>query len=61
MKSRSESTAFFEAGTMAACARFDQPLEHSSATLEVKTVSEVVHWELKFPQAMPSSVCEFMA
>ena len=46
---------------MAACARFDQPLEHSSATLEVKTVSEVVHWELKFPQAMPSSVCEFMA
>ena len=56
MKSSSESTAFFEANTVAACARFDQPIQHGGAILEVETESEVVQSELKFPQAMPSYV-----
>jgi uncharacterized protein YegL len=47
--------AVFEGDTVVACARFDQPLQHGSAILEVETdKGEVVRQELKFPKAMPA-------
>jgi hypothetical protein len=48
--------AIFEGDTVVACARFDQPLQHGSAILEVETdKGEVVRQELKFPKAIPAS------
>ena len=48
--------AVFEGDTVVACARFDQPLQHGSAILEVETEEgEVVRQELKLPKATPSS------
>ena len=48
--------AVFEGDTVVACARFDQPLQHGSAILEVETdKGEVVRQELKFPKAIPAS------
>ncbi len=48
--------AVFEGDTVVACARFDQPLQHGSAILEVETdKGEVVRQELTFPKAMPAS------
>jgi Ca-activated chloride channel family protein len=49
--------AVFEGDTVVACARFDQPLQHGSAILEVETdKGEVVRQELKFPKAMHASL-----